>query len=126
MSQVDLSPCSNLRTLKVDPEMVTFPEIDGLLQTISSKHFEKLILSPSLDVIRSGPDTSDQIFHSFAERLYRLGATKPLTMVLDFYSSKEEMRNMPDVERLWPLFCGVGVIIEDYGAGWRECVCPYA
>ena len=126
MSQVDLSPCSNLRTLKVDPEMATVPEIGGLLQTIFSKHFEKLILSPSLDVIRSGPGTSDQIFHSFAERLYRLGATKLLTMVLDFYSRKEAMCYMPDVERLWPLFCEVGVIMEDYGAGWREWTCPYA
>jgi len=125
MSRLDLSPCSNLRSLKVDPEMTTFPEIDGLLQTISSKHFEKLILSPNLDVIRSGPDPSDQIFHSFAQRLYRLGATKPLTMVLGFYNRKEAMRNMPDVERLWPLFCEVGVIIEDYGVGWREWPCPY-
>jgi len=104
MSRLDLSPYSNLRTLKVDPKVVTFPEIDSLLQTISSKYFEKLILSPSLDVIRSGPDTSDQIFHSFAERLYRLPAMKPLTMVLDFYSRKEHIRNMPGVECLWPKY----------------------
>jgi len=116
MSQLDLSPCRNLRALRVAPEMATFLEIDGLLQTISSKHFEKLILGPNLDIIPSGPDTSDQIFCSFAERLYRLGATKPLTMVLEFFRRKEETLNVPDVERLWPLFCKAGVIIEDCSA----------
>jgi len=124
MSRLDLSPCSNLRALRVDPEMATFPEIDGLLQTISSKHFEKLTLGPNLNTIPSGPDTSDQIFHSLAERLYRLGAMKPLTMILEFYPRKEEMPNLPDVERLWPLFCEVGVIMVDY-TGWREWICPY-
>jgi len=123
MSHLDLSPCRNLRALRVAPEMATFPEIDGLLQTISSKHFEKLILGPNLDIIPSGPDTSDQIFHSFAERLYRLGTMKPLTMVLEFYFRKE-MLNVSDVERLWPLFCEVGVIIEDYSS-WRQWTCPY-
>lgn len=123
MSQLDLSPCSNLLTLRVTPEMIKFPEIDGLLQTISSKHFEKLILGPNLHVIPSGPDTSDQIFHSFAERLYRLGAVKPLTMVFELYYRKEEMLNV-DFEPLWPLFREVGVIIEDYG-GWRRWTCPY-
>ena len=85
MSRLDLSPCSNLRTLRVRPEMVTFPEFNGLLQTISSKHFEKLILGPNVDKIPPSPDTSDQAFHSSTERLSRLGAKNPLTMVLEFF-----------------------------------------
>ena len=124
MSQLDLSPCRNLRVLRVRPEMVAFPEFNGFLQTISSKHFEKLILGPNFDIIPPNPDTSDQAFHSFAERLSRLGAMKSLTMVLEFFPVKGEMPNALDVERIWPLFCEVGVIAEDH-SGWNEWTCRY-
>ena len=103
----------------MDPEMATFPESNDLLQTISSKHFEKLILGPNLGRIPSHSNTSDQVFHSFAERLYRLGATKPLTMVLEFLPWEEERVNMLDVERMWPLFCEVGTIVVKDHSGWR-------
>ena len=118
MAQLDLSSCDNLRVLRMDPEMASLPEFSALLQTISSKHFEKLILGPSIGIIPSHWNANDRVFHSFAERLYILGATKPLTMVLEFIPLEEARAKMLDVQRMWPFFCEVGVIVKDC-SGWR-------
>ena len=86
MDLLDLSPCRNLRALRVDPGMADHPQFDALLQTISSKHFEKLIVTG-----RKGSPyrcKNDQVLRSFAERLRKLGATKPLTMVLEHVPQK--------------------------------------
>ncbi|KAF9648986.1 hypothetical protein BDM02DRAFT_1997045 [Thelephora ganbajun] len=116
MARLDLSSCKNLRTLKMDPEMVNFPEFDALLRTISSKNFEKLIVGPGVGKIpeRWNSNDLDQALHSFAERLYKLGAAKPLTMVLEFRPLEEAKDRKLDVQRIWPLFCEVGVIVEDF------------
>ena len=50
----------------------------------------------------------DRVLHSFTERLYRLGAANPLTIVLEFRHSGE------GIQRPWPLFSEVGVLVEDY------------
>ena len=118
MSRLDLSSCSNLRALRMDPEMASrFPEFNCLLQTISSKHFEKLILSLSTHGVPVYWGANDRAFHSFAERLYKLGATKPLTMVLESSAAEEARDRMADFQDLWPLFCEVGIIVE----GCRGC-----
>lgn len=96
--------------------MASTPQFNALLQTISSKHFEKLIFrdtSPRKILVYA----NDQLFHSFAERLYKLGATKPLSIVLKFSPEQEVGDGAPDVRRIWPLFCRVGIIVKEYGGG---------
>jgi len=97
--------------------MVNHPEFDALLQTISSKYFERLIITG-----RKTPPhrcTNDRALHSFAERLYKLGATKPLTMELEYSPVKGVEAGTPDAQSIWPLFCEVGVIVKDYNGGRR-------
>jgi len=108
---LDLSSCSNLRILRVDPDVANHPQFDALLQTISSKHFEKLVINGR----KTSPHwaTNDQVLYSFAKRLRELGATKPLTMVLEYWDGDEDGDGTPDVQSIWPLFCQVGVIVEE-------------
>ena len=96
--------------------VVSSPQFGDLLQTISSERFEKLIIGSCITAIPAHWNTNDQVFCSFAERLYKLGAAKPLTMVLEFCVVKEVGDRTLDVQHIWPLFCDVGVIVEDYSA----------
>jgi len=114
LSRLDLSPCSSLRALRIDSEMVGSPEFNILLQTISSKCFEKLTIGPCIPAYWN---TIDKTFHSFAQRLYKLGATKPLTIVLELRPVDEARDIMPDIQCIWPLFCEVGVVVKDYSSG---------
>lgn len=97
--------------------MANHPQFDALLQTISSKHFEKLIITGRKTPPHWG--TNDRVLHSFAERLYKLGAAKPLTMELEYSPMKGVGGGTPDVRPIWPLFCEVGVIVKDYHGGRR-------
>lgn len=118
ISLLDLSPCSNLRILKIDRELASFPESEVLLQTISSSHFEKLVIGPSSDKTAEHLGTNDRAFRLFAERLYKLGAKKPVAMVLEFLPAEEGEGNA-DVQHFFPLFCEVGTIVMDYiGRQW--------
>ena len=97
--------------------MANDPQFGALLQTISSKHFEKLIVTDRKTSPHRG--TNDRTLCSFAERLYKLGATKPLTMELEYGHAKGSTGETPDVQSIWPLFCEVGVIVKDYNGGRR-------
>lgn len=114
MLYLDLSPCTNLRALRIDPELASYPEFDVPLRTVSSKHFEKLIFVPGISRNTSQWDQNDEIFRSFAERLYRLGAAEPLTLVLELRAMEEERVKTPDVQHMLPLFCEVGIIVKEY------------
>ena len=113
MEQLDLSPCSNLRVLRVVSHMAGPPTLCTILNTISSKRFEKLMIGPAIETVPASWKETDQVLHSFAEKLYKLGAKKPLTVVLGFFKGAEGEEGMPDIERLWPLFCGAGVIVKE-------------
>ena len=108
--EVDLSSCSNLRILRVDPEMAGLSQFSAPLQTISSKHFEKLIIGPNVDEIPACWSVNDQVVRSFAQRLYKLGVAKPLAVVIEFCPG---YGTVADVQRIWPLFCEVGIIVKD-------------
>ena len=108
--------------------MATHFQFTAILQTISSKDFEKLVItgrktSPNWfanlndRVLHSS--TIDRVFYSFAERLRKLGATKPLTMVLEYNPTEEGVGDTLDVQHIWPLFCEVSVIVKDYNSGRR-------
>ena len=118
MLPLDLSPCSNLHTLRVDPEMAKHTLFNALLQTISSKHFEELVING-----RGGPPhkvANDKVLRSFAERLRKLGVVKPLTMVLEYHPVREGGGDETvDIQSIWPLFCQVAIIVKDYD-GWRR------
>lgn len=103
----------------MDPRIANLPEFNCLLQTICSKRFERLILGPSFRHTLSR-NTNDQALHSFAERLYRLGAAEPLVMVLELDFVEEEMVSTLDAQRMWPLFSEVGVIVKNYDGSWAE------
>ena len=118
MTRVDLSSCNNLHTLRVNPDIACLPEFDALLQTISSKHFNKLVLGPYISDILPHWNTNDQTLRSFAERLYRLGATKPVELVLELRPVESGRVKMPNVKLMWPLFCEEGVIVKCFS--WRS------
>jgi len=95
--------------------MASLPEFNAFLETISSKHFEKLVLvtfPPDTEKILQDWGANDQVLRSFAERLHRLGAKEPLTMVLEYW--RRGKGKLPDVRSVWPLFCEVGVVVKDY------------
>ena len=117
MPRLDLSSCNNLRTLRVHPEFACLPEFDALLQTISSKHFNKLVLGPYISDILPHWNTNDRALHSFAERLYRLGATKPVKMMLELRPVGKGRVEIPNLKLMWPLFCEEGVIVKGYSRG---------
>ena len=117
ISQLDLSPCYNLRALKVDPRVADLTEFNTLLQTVSSVYFEKLVMGPIVSGLPEETKATDQAFCSLAERLYKLGAKKPLKMVLELSPETQEIYETSDIQRAWPLFCEVGVVVEEYGFG---------
>jgi len=110
MTGLDLSPCSNLRVLKMHPNVASFPALSGISGTISSKRFEKLIIGPINWRVAASLGERDQVLRSLAERLYELGAVKPLTVVLEFLPMTRKRDGVPDVRRVLPLFYEVGVI----------------
>ena len=59
-------------------------------------------------------EANDWVLHSFAKRLYGLGVTVPLTVVLGFRLEGEGRVSTPNVCHLWPLFCEVGEVLEEY------------
>ena len=85
----------------MSPEIVKPPGFNDLLQTISSKHFKELIFGPRMYGIPYHLDTNDldRVLHLFAERLYRLGAANPLTIVLEFRRREEGWIGAPDIQR---------------------------
>jgi len=99
--------------------MANHPQFDAFLQTISSKHFEKLIIAGRDSSPHWGVGTNDGVLHSFAERLHKLGARKPLTMELEYSTAEGVVGGTPDVQLIWPLFCEVGVIVKNYNGGRR-------
>ena len=114
---LDLSPCSNLHTPRVNPEIAKHILFSSLLQTISSKNFEELVINGRGGSLHQG--MNDQVLRSFAERLHKLEAAKPLTMVLEYHPDREEWDETVDVQKIWPLFCEVGAVVKDYN-GWRR------
>lgn len=119
MPLLDLSPCCNLRTLRMDQELASLPESESFLQTISSVHFEKLVIGPNPDETAGGFSANDRVFRLFAERLYGLGAKKPLTMALEFLPTEEGKDGQVNAQRILPLFCEAGVVVKDYsGRYW--------
>lgn len=116
MSRLDLSPCGNLRVIGIHPKLVGFPETHALLCTVSSKHFEKLVIHPHAAWTPENLRVNDRNFRLFAERLYQLGARKPLTMVLELLPDAHRRHGTLDVQKMFPQFCEVGVVVKE------ECV----
>jgi len=110
MTWLDLSPCRNLRILRIQPLVGCLPALPAISGTISSRRFEKLIVGPTTRRVVESLGKSDQVLCSFAERLYKLGAVKPLTVVLELPEAIRGWDGVLDVRRVWPLFCKVGVI----------------
>lgn len=92
--------------------------LSAILDTISSKRFKKLTLVPITSENLKFWGEYDQALCSLAERLYKLGAVRPLTIEVDFLPAE------PHIKRIWPRFCEAGAIVlgEDDWAftGWWE------
>ena len=74
---------------------------------ISSKDFEKLDIGSMTLKLLEYSEELDQIFCSFAERLRKLGAVKPLTIVVD----SAVVEGWPqDFRSVWPLFSELGIV----------------
>jgi len=100
--------------------MVIFPTLPAILSTISSKRFKKLVIGPITWRVPESWAESDKVFRSVVERLYKLGAVKPLTMVLGIPIIPEGRPGVLDLQRIWPLFCEVGVVVEEYWDFWAR------
>jgi hypothetical protein len=112
-SQLDLSWCDNLRTLKADQTLASSPEFNAILQTVSSKNFEKLVISLGVNGIRGVFNANDQAFYSFAKRLYKLGARDPLAIVIEFPRGTQRRYNVLDAHCVLPWFSEVGVVVKE-------------
>ena len=66
-------------------------------------------------------DTSDldQVLHSFAKQVYKLGVANQLTIVLVLGPREGGWIGNLELQHPWPLFCQVGVLLEDC-SGWSD------
>ena len=118
MRSLDLSPCNDLQTLAIHRDLANPTNLRAILDTVSSKRFEKLVISPM--ICRKLPDKYDQIFYSFAMRLRELGAVKPLKIAVEIAMKDEYTEEWIELESrvAFPLSFGLGVIVPESGWKW--------
>lgn len=117
IERLDLSSCNNLRVLRVGSSIASPRMLSVVLDTISSKHFKKLIIGA---LKRQFWRECDQVLRLFAERLYKLGAMKPLIIALDLPVMIEGKPGELYVQSVLPLFCKVGAIMRE---DWNLWAC---
>ena len=84
--------------------------IRAVFNTISSEHFEKVIIIPMTRELSQSLEEYDQIFYSFAKRLHGIGAVKPLTIVVVTVEAEGGPGEL-DFRGAWPLFSGLGEVV---------------
>lgn len=117
IKRLTLSSCTNLRVLRIDSGIATPSTLPAILDIISSKHFKKLILGA---LKQQSWWEFDQVLRLYAERLYKLGAVKPLTIALDLPTMIEGKPGELYVQSAWPLFSEVGVIMREDWSLWAH------
>ena len=117
MKRLALSSCTNLRVLRIDSNIATPSILPAILDIISSKHFKKLTIGA---LNQQSWWEFDQVLRLFAERLYKLGAVKPLTIALDLPTMVEGKLGELYVQSAWPLFSEVGVIVQEDWSLWAH------